>query len=375
MTPEARAGLQRAFPYSQSSHQATTVLTQRLCEEIEASGPISFQNFMARALYDEQDGYYVNLDRRPISRHGDFITSVSVGPTFGLLLSERISRLHESLGSPEDFAIVEIGAHDGTLARDIRAAGQTHPYHIIEPLEKPRGLLEENLTDLPNVHIHAAPEKVAQTGILIANEVLDALPVPLLIFSQGAWQLAGVGIADNLKEKDGPALDFCLMPDLPADLKQLTADLGTDYPDGYVTEGPPALESFLKPHLDLFDEGLFLFIDYGLDQDSLYHPGRTVGTLRCYRQQSQKTHPLDLVGQQDLTADVNFTAVEKVARQLGLTPNPVMNQSRYLTHCAKKWLLQQPGPSPDQIRQFQTLIHPSQFGNRFYALELEKQQS
>ncbi|MDB4289185.1 SAM-dependent methyltransferase [bacterium] len=107
-------------------------------------------------------------------------------------------------------------------------------------------------------------------------------------------------------------------------------------------------------------------------ENPLYHPSRTAGTLRCYRKHSMTAHPLDHPGEQDLTSDVNFSAVEETATQLGLSSAPVMSQSRYLTHCAKEWLLSGTPPNASELRQFQTLIHPSQFGNRFYALELLK---
>jgi len=140
--------------------------------------------------------------------------------------------------------------------------------------------------------------------------------------------------------------------------------------EGYVTEGSPDFADFLTPYASIFERGLFLWIDYGLDEATLHHPARTAGTLRCFRQHSTKAHPLDHPGEQDLTADVNFTAFERAARSLDLTVHPAMNQSRYLTYVGRDWLLAQ--PSPREISQFQTLIHPSQFGNRFYGLELTK---
>ena len=111
-------------------------------------------------------------------------------------------------------------------------------------------------------------------------------------------------------------------------------------------------------------------IDYGMDGVSLLHPARTAGTLRCYRQHRSDSHPLDFPGEQDLTADVNFTAFEAAAVKLDLKVHSALNQSRYLTHCGSSWLMNH--PTPAEVSQFQTLIHPSQFGNRFYALELTK---
>jgi SAM-dependent MidA family methyltransferase len=360
--PVDLTGLQQAFPYPRSAPGATTDLGRLIQAEIAESGPISFADYMARCLYHPELGYYARPKVPVVSKKGDFITSVSVGPVFGKLLAHRLHKFWQANGSPEVFTILEPGAHDGTLCLDILEAiraldpdfARAVNYLVHEPLPARRKLLQEKLQEKASV-IATPSEANAEIGALIANEILDALPVPLFLKSGDKWHEA-------LVASDGDSLDW--------DTRPTTPSLPANLPEGYVTEGPPDLSLFLTPLSAIFKKALFIWIDYGLDEETLYHPARTAGTLRCYSKQRSNVHPLDNPGEQDLTADVNFTAVEKIAASLGFQIHPAMNQSRYLTYCGKNWLLS--GPTPQEVGQFQTLIHPSQFGSRFYALEMTK---
>ena len=355
-------GLRQAFPYPRSASGATTDLGRLILAEIAESGPMPFVDYMARCLYHPELGYYARPKLPVVSKKGDFITSVSVGPVFGKLLAHRLHRFWQANRSPDIFTILEPGAHDGSLCLDILDGIESLDpqfaaavnYLVHEPLSTRRKALQEKLKE--KATIIAGPEE-AQTeiGALVANEILDALPVPLYLKSGNQWNEVLVASVDGALDWDTRPAD----PDLPANL-----------PEGYVAEGPPELTPFLTPLARAFERALFVWIDYGLDEENLYHPARTSGTLRCYSNHRTNVHPLDRPGKLDLTADVNFSAVENVANSLGLQSHPVMNQSRYLTYCGKDWLLS--GPTPREIGQFQTLIHPSQFGSRFYSLEMTK---
>lgn len=335
-----------------------------MIQEIAKNGPISFQNYMDKCLYHSEHGYYARSDKTTVSKEGDFITSVSVGPVFGKLLAQRLHHFWEGNGCSEEFVIYEVGAHDGSLAQDVlaeitRIGGNFEKascYRIIEPLAAQR----EKLQEIANKRLEILAEPPitpSRHGALLANEVLDALPVPLFLYSADRWHEVMVTTENRNLEWDTQPTEQAPAGNLP---------------EGYVTEGAPDYNRFLQPLTQCFENGMMIFIDYGLDEESLYHPDRNIGTLRCFREQSTKSHPLEIPGKQDLTADVNFTEVEKVATALDLRPCPVMDQSRYLTHSAKGWLTSQTPPTPAELRQFQTLIHPSQFGMRFYAIELLK---
>ena len=359
-------GLQQAFPYPRSGSGAISDLANEFITRISKIGPIPFQDYMAESLYHATHGYYSRPETPTASKEGDFMTSISVGPVFGKLLARRFHRFWIENGSPDTFTIVEIGAHDGSLALDILDTlpeidpdfSKAVHYTISEPLPKRCLFLRERLGDKATV-VSAPEDLSAEFGALVANEVLDALPVPLYLRDQNQWWIATV-------DHDGNDFQWSTMPD-PVDLPW-----EGNFPDGYVSEGDPDLESFLKPLSGIFEKGLFTFIDYGMDERSLHHPDRTAGTLRCYRNHQSNAHPLDSPGELDLTADVNFSSVEKIAHQIGLKQYPVMAQGRFLVHCAKEWLLQ--SPSPQEVSQFQTLIHPGQFGNRFHFCELTKGQ-
>ena len=330
-----------------------------LIRSIQAEFPLPFRDYMACCLYEPQFGYYSRPTVPTASKEGDFMTSVSVGPVFGHILAARLCRFWSENGQPSEFSILEPGGHDGALARDILKGAQTiNPdfhrairYFVHEPHPDRRSHLSKILGDLAEVI--ASPREVhAPLGAVVANEVLDALPLPIYLFSGGRWHEAAVTVENQRLEWAAIDTHF---------------SLPGDYPEGYVTEGSPDFENFLSPLSEAFEQSLMVLIDYGLDEESLYHPDRSVGTLRCYRNHRTNVHPLEEAGRRDLTADVNFTAVSRAAARLGLESHPVMNQSRYLTYCAREWLLQ--GPTAKEVRQFQTLIHPSQFGSRFHVAE------
>lgn len=356
-------GLRRAFSYPRSNNGAITDLGQIILEKIAENGPIPFQDYMAECLYHPEHGYYARPEKTIISKKGDFITSVSVGHVFGKTLAQRLHQLWQENGGPHQCHLYEIGAHDGSLAQDILAEvakiggsfQKAIRYRIIEPLEAQRKRLSSIANDQLEI-LSVPPETPSEFGFLLANEVLDALPVPILLHSNNSWH-------EVLVSEDNNILTWDTRP-------TQNGPEGT-FSEGYVTEAAPDFHSFLSPLTTCFQNGLFIFIDYGLDEPSLYHPTRNIGTFRCYRDHSTKCHPLDSPGQQDLTADVNFTAFEDTATILGLTLSQILDQSRYLTHSAKNWLLTG-NATPTEIQQFQTLIHPSQFGTRFYALELAK---
>lgn len=361
--PADLTGLQQAFPYPRSASGATTDLAGILIPAIRKNGPIPFSDYMARCLYDPGLGYYARPEPKTVSKDGDFMTSVSVGPVFGILLARRLHRFWLANGSPSSFTILELGAHNGSLAIDILNHAETLgsafstslEYIISEPLPARKMLLDLRLGDRAKI-LDSAHEVNAEFGAVIANEVLDALPVPLFLRAQNQWHEVMVTTSEN-------HLEWATRPASPDHLPG-------NSPNGYVTEGPADYRGLLAPLEKAFQNSLFIWIDYGLDQESLYHPARTAGTLRCYRRHQSNAHPLDHPGEQDITADVNFSLMEEAARKQGLQVHPALNQSRYLTHCAKNWLRGE--ISPREISQFQTLIHPSHFGNRFHCLELTK---
>jgi SAM-dependent MidA family methyltransferase len=356
---------------------------QRISESPEGSVP--FSAWMDLALYHPEWGYYSRRGATPgfreVGRSGDFFTSVSVGETFGLLLAHRIARAWETdFGRTLPFVLVEQGGHDGRLARDIltglREIGtqllEGLEYRLVEPRPALREVLEAGLTSDPADRLRIVDSLEAArapAGLFLCNELLDAFPVELLVFTEGMWHERRVGWDAATA---GPAwVTGPLRPEWTA----FAESLGTEFPEGYVTEICPAVDAWMKDAARLFDRGLWWIIDYGHERADYYLPQRSTGTLRCYRGHRAGENPFDHPGEQDLTAHVDFTRVEEAAGREGLARRLFTDQHHFLIDAGRPWLLSLEGKAPDpaaakRLRQFQTLTHPSMMGQQFKVMEL-----
>ncbi len=353
---------------------ATPSLRAILGDKIGCDGPLSFADFMALALYHPDLGYYAR-EPRQVGRGGDFFTSVSVGPLFGELLARRFIREWNELGSPPRWRIVELGAHDGTLAADVLGAiSRLDPpafanveYVISEPLPRLRDAQRETLAGfVANTRWVGNVEELSGDrlpGIVFGNELLDALPFHVVEFRDHAWQACHVGMED-----DG----FLWVPGIvDEEIRKALDHLGNDFPDGYRTEIRTDIGGFLEPLFKCLSSGRILWFDYGFARPELYHPDRVKGTLRTFSKHRAAENPLTDVGGIDITAHVDFTAVAEAAMSLGAVPTCFKNQGAWLTEIGRDWLLTLEGqPSAEGLRHFQTLTHPAHLGGSFHVLEL-----
>jgi SAM-dependent MidA family methyltransferase len=343
--------------------------------KIETTGPLPFPAFMEEALYHPEMGYYAR-ETRQVGRAGDFYTSVSVGPLFGKLLARRFLQWWENAESPEEWRVIETGAHDGTLAADILAELQSLSsaafaaleYAIPEPLPRLQAAQRETLAAFPAVRFLNSPASLADEplpGIAFGNEVLDALPFHLVEWRDGRWHECLVAMENDRfvwKSDEHP---------LAATLQLALGELGSAFPDGYRTEVRTCFPAFFQPLLAALSSGLLIWPDYGYEHDDYYHPDRTTGTLRTFSKHRAAEDPLATPGEIDITAHVDFTAATQAAESLGCRPLAFRTQSSWLTALAREWLLAQEGkPDPAGLRQFQTLTHPGHLGTRFHILEL-----
>lgn len=335
---------------------------------------------MELALYHPEAGYYSRHPAAPeapgfraVGREGDFFTSVSVGETFGFLIAEAILREWEQrFGRPSSFVIVEQGAHDGRLARDILTALAGYPdvaceYRIIEPRARLRTILSERLEDLPVRVVATAEEARAEKGIFLCNELLDAFPVDLFVFSEGTWHEEWIGCEDSgFKRVRSP---------IRPSYVDLVGSFGTAFPEGYRTEVCPGLEVWMRKTSGLFESGLWWIFDYGHEAADHRDPERNEGTLRAFRNQQRCEDLLADPGEQDLTADVDFSRLGDLAKAWGLELIRFTDQHHFLVEAARPWLQSIDGTPPDSItrkrlRQFQTLTHPAMMGRQFKVMEL-----
>ena len=352
---------------------------------------LRFDKFMELALYHPQHGYYSSSIGKKIGRSGDFFTSVSVGDTFGLLLSHAIEKKWEIICPENDkpLVLVEQGAHDGQLARDILDGLHTRnsplnekvEYRIVEPRESIRRELCEILDgtrfDGRLSLVSSLTEAHAASGIFICNELLDAFPVRRFIWEGGRWR----DLAVKAEEKGGQLIEATMeiAPD-DEEFDRFLSLVGEsrEFQDGYVTEFCPAMKGWVKECSQLFeDSGAWMFIDYGFEADEYFNDARTTGTLKCYDQHRTHDDPLYLPGESDITAHVNFTDLIREGEKAGFEFCGLTDQSKFLTEAGKTWILGLDGEIPTaenaaRLRQFQTLTHPAMMGRSFRVAEFEK---
>lgn len=344
-----------------------------IAARIAAGGPIPFPEFMATALYDPECGYYAR-ETRQVGRGGDFFTSVSVGPVFGSLLARRFLDWWTHAEKPRAWRIIELGAHDGTLAHDIMTALRgldpeafaSVEYLIIEPLPKLAAAQKERLSEFgERVTISASLEEVGpRPGIAFGNELLDALPFHVIEWRQGTWRECHVGGSDG---------NFHWVNDREpcSEVADAARSLTGPFPEGYRTEIRTAFPSLLASLGNALGKGLLIWPDYGFARPDYYHESRTTGTLRTFSKHQAGEDPLADPGEKDITAHVDFTRVAEAGLSLGMVPACFSDQGSWLTRLAAPWLRDmERQPDASAIRQFQTLIHPSHLGARFQVLEL-----
>lgn len=351
-------------------NSATHTLREKILEALALRGSIPFPEYMELVLYDPELGYYARPHTQ-VGRHGDFFTSVSVGPLFGQLLAQRFFTWWEENGRPQIWRILEIGAHDGTLAADIAtelqslspAAWASMEYAIAEPLPSLRALQEQKLSQLvANFRTVKHLDELASQplpGIAFGNEILDALPFHLVEFADGKWHELHV-TAEETGKFSFLRQDSALAP------------LGENFPQGYRTELRTNFPNFLRNVSAAISNGLLLFADYGFAAPEYYDIHRSSGTLRTFSAHQAGEDPFEKPGELDITAHVDFTALAKAAMQLGYQPTAFSNQGSYLTKIATPMIRNGALDDPKKIAQFRTLTHPAQLGANFHIIEFSQ---
>jgi SAM-dependent MidA family methyltransferase len=342
--------------------------------EIAATGPISFARFMALALLHPDHGYYAT--RPAIGRHGDYVTAPELHAAFGACLAQQAAELWRAVGQPAPFTLLEWGAGTGALARDlIGAAARDAPFaaaldyaiHEVSPAlaaSQAATLAAAGLT----TRWTSAPAPAV--GLVLANEVLDALPVHRLTVRDGyLYELLVDWRDDGFVEVPGPLTT-------PA-LTDYLADGGVRLVEGQVAEINLGALAWLDAVASTLERGAIIVIDYGDTTAELYGPRRRQGTLQCYYRQTVNDDPFQRVGQQDITAHVDFGALMRRATRHGLTVAGLTTQGAFLAGLGldEELLdLQARLPAVDYVTQRQRiadLIRPDRLG-RFKVLLLTR---
>lgn len=310
---------------------------------------ITFADYMDLALYHPQQGYY-STRAVAIGAQGDFFTSPHLGSDFGELLAEQFVDMWRSLGQPSPFTLVEMGAGQGILATDIlQYLQQQYPdffqvidYVIVEKSPTLRLQQQQRLrsqTNLSNSAIRWCTWEEMPLNFIVgccfSNELVDAFPVHQVVLIEGELREVYVTLTANPATPDTMQFAEVLGELSTPRLKEYFALIGipllsSNYPEGYRTEVNLAALNWLETVADRLQKGYLLTIDYGYPATRYYSPVRSEGTLQCYYQHSYHNNPYFYVGYQDITAHVDFTALERQGDRCGLQQVGLIQQGLFL---------------------------------------------
>jgi SAM-dependent MidA family methyltransferase len=324
----------------------------------EPNQRMTFADYMDLALYHPEQGYYAT-GAVNIGSEGDFFTSPHLSRDFGELLAEQFAQMWDILGHPMPFTLMEMGAGQGLLAADVLYYLHRHYPDCFEALEyiiieKAAGLISQQQQQLHRLKIgdKALPlrwcslEEIPEnsiTGCCFSNELIDAFPVHQVVIEGGQIKEiyvtpANTGIDNITLDAQAPSeTNFVEITDTlsTSKLTEYFDFIGIDllsgtYPEGYRTEVNLAALDWLKTVTKRLPRGFLLTIDYGYSAERYYQPARHQGTLQCYYQHQHHDNPYLYIGQQDITAHVNFTALERQGELCGLRKVGFTQQGLFL---------------------------------------------
>lgn len=346
----AGVGLRRTAGRDPADVPSDPELEERIAAEIGRDGPISFARFMELALYDPAGGYYRGASARP-GRDGDFLTAPEAHPIFGWALARQVDDAWRRLGSPSGFTLREHGAGTGALAVAILDGLQRESPGLRRVVRYEAREVEPRRIEALRDRLRAAghEDALADTGapedpidgVVLANEVVDALPVHRVVMRDGVLREVLVG------RRAGRFVDVEAAPTTPLLARRLE-DEGITLAEGQAAEVALAIDGWVARVAAGLRRGLLLLVDYGYPATELYDPvRRRHGTLMAYRRHVAHDDPYASVGRQDLTAHVDLTAVERAAVAAGLDPLGTTTQAELLVSLGAEELLRDVQADPD----------------------------
>jgi len=343
-----------------------------------AGGPLDFADFMREALYAPGLGYYT-AGLAKFGAAGDFVTAPEVSPLFGRALARQVAEVLEQIEGGE---VLEFGAGSGKLAvemlLELERLGHLPARYLILDVSASLRAAQRERIEVRAPHllarvawIDAWPEGFA--GVIVGNEVLDALPVRLLEIGADGPQRLGVMLGEE-------GLDWTRLPATAEDgvvLAEIEEARGESFPPGYRVEFHPELPGWLAGLAHALRQGVAFLFDYGGNSRELYAPERWMGTLRCHLRHHAHDNPLLHPGLQDITAWVDFSRVASGAAQAGLDVLGYTMQAHFLLGCGLAQVYDaafaEVEGETDQLRLaqgFKTLMMPGEMGERFKVIAL-----
>ncbi|MGN7470058.1 class I SAM-dependent methyltransferase [Brevibacillus sp. SAFN-007a] len=352
--------------------------------ESQEGRAISFARFMELALYHDSHGYYMS-DLPKVGKDGDFFTSATVHAVFGETMADAVSELWRAVGLKQP-VLVEIGGGTGSLCKSmlgrIRETEpdvykrlkvvliEASPYHRRRQEEV---LREHEVAKVWYASLDEAAADGAVEGVVLSNEWLDAFPVHIAERTKTGWKEVAVTYAEGrfrevLREPSAPLL---------AALAEIES--AVPIPSGMRIEVNLGLKQAAEQVGRLLANGFVVTIDYGDREEELYHPSRKKGTLMCYHRHQAHDNPYIHVGEQDMTAHVNFSAWSRYGEKAGLQEVAYMRQDKFLLQCGllhKAVAHQDTDPFASQAmkrnRAILQLIDPAGLGGRFRVMVQQK---
>ena len=351
-------------------------LSQRLTDLIgadidRAGGAIPFARFMELALYAPELGYY-SAGKHKFGAAGDFVTAPELGPVFAQCLARQCAQILAALPQGD---ILEAGAGSGALAvqllLELERLGQLPAHYFILEISSALRARQQALFAnqaahlLERVHWLDSLPPVGFRGIVLGNELLDAMPVECFRVGADGIEQLQVGWQENHFDWRGMRASDALRDRVTA--------LGL--PEGYVSEIGFAAEGWVRSIADILEQGVLLLVDYGFPGHEFYHPQRTTGTLMCHYRHRAHGDPLVFVGLQDITAHVDFTAIAKAGTESGLSLLGYASQALFLLGCGMEDVAARIDPTDVRVHlqftnEVKKLTLPHEMGELFKVIAL-----
>lgn len=383
-------------PSSRLEYPVSPLQSLIVTEIQNAGGWIGFERFMALALYTPGLGYYARGDRQfgtDPSSGSDFITAPEMSPMFGRALARQVAQALDASGTDE---IWEFGAGSGALASQLLEVlgDRIRRYTIVDLSSALRARQQATVAARVPQHLDKLnfalelPDPIR--GVVVGNELLDAMPVVLLHFDGEQWRERGVSWqaesvpatstatgttstagTDGAVPVEPSGAGHFVWVDRPTDLRPPTEALERGgFVPGTVVELPRQASGFMRTLAATLERGAAFLIDYGFPELEFYHPQRTGGTLMCHRAHQADDDPLDAVGDKDITAHVDFTAVALAAQDAGMNVLGYTTQAHFLFNCGITDDLQAAHTAGDirALAMAQKLITEHEMGELFKVL-------
>lgn len=372
-----------SFEISESAKAIQNQLHQLVCQSIhDAGGKISFSQFMSMALYQPTLGYYQN-DLQKFGDKGDYVTAPEMGRLFAQCIANSISKLFKQGGELANQSILEIGAGSGSLVINLMQSlhqlnALPSSYLILEPSSSLQKQQREKVAScIPEISdkvqwISELPR--AFNGVILANEVIDAIPFERVKKDNGQWRKLGVGL--EFEQLTNSLMNPVVDESLPGPL--VAEQFSEEYVDGYTTEYRPLVNGWIKSLSSALNTGAIMLIDYGYAAAEFYHPQRSAGSLNCFIRHHQHDDPYQLVGLQDITAHVDFTQVALAASKNELNVDGFTTQAGFLLENGITQIAEQQNTDvPAEVRyqrsrELQQLLMPGQMGEVIKVILLSK---